>query len=105
MLSIAPYHVSMFTATSADAGAMTVTSKLYRAGDGAVIRYCAEERPAGSTNRAACGCKAAAPVPVICLPWLCVPRPLPPPPVHPPPPTTNTPHAPIPPHPLLNPPP
>jgi hypothetical protein len=53
--NIAPYQVRMLTPTSAAAGALTVTSNPYFAGDGAVIRYCADERPAGSTKLAACG--------------------------------------------------
>ena len=71
MLSTAPYQVGMFTATSAEAGALTVTSKLYWAGLGAVIRYCAEDRPADSFNVAACGRSTAVRVfaPGLCVLW------------------------------------
>jgi len=36
----------MLTPTSTAAGAVTATSNSYRAGSGAVIWYCAEDRPA-----------------------------------------------------------
>jgi hypothetical protein len=55
MVRVVPYHVRMVTATAADAGAVTDTSKAYFAGDGAVIWCCADERPAGSTSSAGCG--------------------------------------------------
>src|ERR1700722_18793700 len=74
----------MLTPMSADAGALTVTSNSYCAGDGAVIWYCADERPAGSTKLADCGRPTTAEVragfvlgPGAPL-WF-----LPPPPVHP----------------------
>ncbi len=51
----APYQVCMLTATSTDAGAVTPTSKPYRAGSGAVITYWAEERPLARARFAACG--------------------------------------------------
>ena len=38
MVSVVPYHVRMLTATLTDVGAVTDTSKVYFAGDGAVIR-------------------------------------------------------------------
>lgn len=82
MLSCAPYHVLMFTATSADAGAATVTVNVYRAGGGAVIRYRAEERPAVSTRLDACGRWAAGDVRVAGLAWRWVPRLFPLVPVH-----------------------
>jgi len=71
---IAPYQVRMLTPTSADAGAMMVTSNPYCAGDGAVIWYCADERPAGSTKLAACGRPAAAGVRAGFLPGPGTPR-------------------------------
>ena len=52
---MAPYHVRMLTLTSTEAGAVTVTSNAYRAGSGAVILYCAEDRPADIARLAACG--------------------------------------------------
>ncbi|HEV2931697.1 MAG TPA: hypothetical protein VGY96_01040 [Streptosporangiaceae bacterium] len=55
MLSSAPYQVLMVTETSTDAGAATVTVNAYCAGDGAVIWYRAEERPAASAKLDACG--------------------------------------------------
>jgi hypothetical protein len=70
MLSSAPYHVLMVTATSTDAGAATVTVNAYRAGDGAVIRYRAEERPAASTKLDACGRSTAGDVRAAGWAWL-----------------------------------
>ena len=51
----APYQVCMLTATSMEAGAVTLTSNPYRAGSGAVITYRAEERPLDIARFAACG--------------------------------------------------
>ena len=64
----APYQVCMLTATSMEAGAATVTSKLYRAGSGAVITYRAEERPLASARFAACGLPMMLVVPA-CSGW------------------------------------
>lgn len=52
---IAPYQVRMLTATSMEAGAVTLTSNPYREGSGAVITYWAEERPLDMARFAACG--------------------------------------------------
>ncbi len=68
MVSVVPYHVRIFTATVADAGAVTDTSKAYLAGDGAVIRCCADERPADSANSAGCGCSTTPSVRAIFVP-------------------------------------
>lgn len=51
----APYHVRILTLTSTETGAVTVTLNPYRAGSGAVILYCAEDRPADIARLAACG--------------------------------------------------
>ena len=67
----APYQVCMLTATSMEAGAVTLTSKLYRAGSGAVITYWAEERPVDMARFAACGLPMTLVVPA-CSRW-CVP--------------------------------
>ena len=64
----APYQVCMLTATSMEAGAATVTSKLYRAGSGAVITYWAEERPLDMARFAACGLPMTLVVPA-CSRW------------------------------------
>ena len=67
----APYQVCMLTATSMEAGAATLTSKLYRAGSGAVITYWAEERPPDIARFAACGLPMTLAVPACsrsCLP-------------------------------------
>ncbi len=45
----------MLTATSMEAGAVTLTSNGYRAGSGAVITYWAEARPLDMARFAACG--------------------------------------------------
>src|ERR1022692_273887 len=66
----APYHVRAFRLTLAAAGAMTVPSNPYRAGDGAVIRYRAEERPSASMRLAACGRPVPAEPRVTCWRWL-----------------------------------
>jgi|SRR5580693_2542444 hypothetical protein len=68
---IAPYQVCMLTATSMDAGAVTLTSNPYRAGSGAVITYWAEERPLDMARFAACGLPMTLVVPACscsCLP-------------------------------------
>jgi len=70
MLSSAPYHVLMFTATSTGAEAATVTVNAYCAGDGAAIRYRAEERPAASTKLDACGRSRAGDVRAAARAWL-----------------------------------
>jgi len=82
MPSIAPYHVWAFTLTLAEAGAVTVTSNSYFAGEGAVIRYCAEERPAGRTRLAACDRPTAAGGRAIFVLWIWVPPSFPPALVH-----------------------
>jgi hypothetical protein len=51
----APYHVRILRLTSTEAGAVTVILNSYRAGSGAVILYCAEDRPADIARLAACG--------------------------------------------------
>jgi hypothetical protein len=51
----APYQVCMLTATSMEAGAVTLISNGYRAGSGAMITYWAEERPLDIARFAACG--------------------------------------------------
>jgi hypothetical protein len=69
----APYQVFMLTATSMEAGAATLTLKLYRAGSGAVITYWAEERPPDIARFAACGLPMTLAVPACsrsCLPVL-----------------------------------
>lgn len=81
--NIAPYQVRILTAMSADAGAVTAASNPYCAGDGAVIRYCADERPVGSSKLAACGRTATAELPAGLVLELGAPRLLAPPPVHP----------------------
>jgi hypothetical protein len=67
----APYQVCMLTATSMEAGAVTLTSKLYRAGSGAVITYWSEDRPLDIARFAACGLPMTLVVPACscsCLP-------------------------------------
>jgi hypothetical protein len=66
----APYQVCMRTATSMEAGAVTLTSNPYRAGSGAVIMYWAEERPLDSARSAACGLPMTLAAPVCCGSWL-----------------------------------
>jgi len=53
-----------------EAGAATVTSKLYRAGSGAVITYWAEERPPDIARFAACGLPMTAAAPAGSRWWL-----------------------------------
>ena len=72
----APYQVCMLTATSMEAGAVTLTSKLYRAGSGAVITYWPEDRPLDIARFAACGLPMTHVVPACscsCLPVLLLP--------------------------------
>ena len=70
----APYQVCMLTATSMEAGAVTLTSNPYRAGSGAVITYRAEERPLDMARFAACGLPMTLVVPACS--GSCVPVPL-----------------------------